>query len=241
MVDAAAAPVLAVLTRAPSSGGKTRLFASLGLPPDPALLTALLLDTLDGAAVPGVRRIVAVTPASACDEVRAIVGGAIGRGVRAAGGGPVGNAGHDIVVIAQVDGDLGARMRATIAALFAQGATMVALVGSDLPHLAAGTIATAFAILSTDPDALVLGPAADGGYYLIAARRVPDVFVGIEWGSPRVLAQTERAAIAQRFRVQRLATLDDVDSADGLRAAARSGRAPRTAAWVSARAADLTR
>ena len=74
MVDAADAPVLAVLTRAPSSRGKTRLFASLGVPPDPSLLAALLLDTLDGAAAAGVRRVVAVTPASACDAVREIVG-----------------------------------------------------------------------------------------------------------------------------------------------------------------------
>ena len=95
MVDAADAPVVAVLTRAPSSGGKTRLFASLGLPPDPALLTALLLDTLDGAAAPGVRRVVAVTPPESCDEVRRIVG--------------------DVEVMPQPHGDLGDRMRGVMA------------------------------------------------------------------------------------------------------------------------------
>lgn len=213
MVDAADAPVLAVLTRAPSSGGKTRLFASLGLPPDPSLLAALLLDTLDGAAVPGVRRVVAVTPASACDEVRDIVG--------------------DVEVMAQSDGDLGERMRATMTALFARGAPAVALIGSDVPHITAATIAEACALVVRDPAALVLGPAADGGYYLIAAQRVPDVFSGIEWGSDRVLAQTERAAAAHRFRVHHLATRADVDTADDLRRAASSGRAPRTAAWLS--------
>ena len=64
-----------MLTRAPSSGGKTRLFTSLGIPSDPALLTALLLDTLDGAAAPGVRRVVAVTPPDACDDLRRSIGG----------------------------------------------------------------------------------------------------------------------------------------------------------------------
>src|SRR5688572_30742868 len=61
MVDASFAPAVAILTRAPSSGGKTRLFASLGRSPDPALLSALLLDTVDGVAAEGVRRVIAVT------------------------------------------------------------------------------------------------------------------------------------------------------------------------------------
>ena len=221
MVDAADAPVLAVLTRAPSSRGKTRLFASLGVPPDPSLLVALLLDTLDGAAVPGVRRVVAVTPASACDDVREIVG--------------------DVEVIAQPEGDLGERMRATMTALFARGARTVALMGSDVPHITAATVAEACALVARDPDALVLGPAADGGYYLIAAQRVPDVFSEITWGSEHVLAQTNRAAAVSRFHVHYLATLADVDTADDLHAAARSGRAPRTAAWLGTYAARLGR
>ena len=216
MVDAADAPVLAVLTRAPSSRGKTRLFASLGLPPDPSLLAALLLDTLDGAAVPGVRRVVAVTPASACGEVREIVGAVAG----------------EVEVIAQPDGDLGERMRATMTTLFARGAPAVALMGSDVPHIAAAAIAEALALVARDPGALALGPSADGGYYLIAAQRLPDVFSGITWGSEHVLAQTKRAAAAHHFRVHLLVTLADVDTAEDLRGAARSGRAPRTVAWL---------
>jgi uncharacterized protein len=215
MVGAPDAPLLAILTRGPASGGKTRLFASLGLSADPKLIVALLLDTLDGAAVPGVRRIVAVTPASACDDVRETLGGVAG----------------EVEVIAQPEGDLGERMRATMTALFARGAPAVVLMGSDVPHITAATIADACALLAGDPDALVLGPAADGGYYLIAARRVPEVFSGIEWGSGQVLAQTVRAAGEHQFRVHCLATLADVDTADDLRAAVRSGRAPRTAAW----------
>ncbi len=217
MVDAADAPVLAVLTRAPSSRGKTRLFASLGVPPDPSLLAALLLDTLDGATVPGVRRVVAVTPASACDAVREIVG--------------------NLEVISQPEGDLGERMRATMTTLFARGAPAVVLIGSDLPHITAATIVDACALVAKDPDALVLGPATDGGYYLVAARRVPDVFSGISWGSTHVLSQTQRAAAVGRFQVYHLPTLADVDTAQDLHGAARSGRAPRTAAWLDAYAA----
>ena len=218
MVGAAGAPVFAVLTRAPSSGGKTRLFASLGVPPDSGLLTALLLDTLDGGAVPGVRRVVAVTPASACDEIRTIVG--------------------DAEVISQVDGDLGERMRSTMAALFADGAPAVVLVGSDLPHITPAVIAEACERVRQEPQALVLGPASDGGYYLIGASRVPEIFSGITWGGPDVLAQTRRAAVADGCRVSLLPTMTDVDDAGALRGAARSGQAPRTAAWLDARDAQ---
>jgi rSAM/selenodomain-associated transferase 1 len=212
MVDPAHAPVVAILTRAPSSGGKTRLFASLGMPPDPALLTALLLDTLDGAAAPGVRRVVAVTPGEACAEVQQVV-----RGVR---------------VMEQSDGDLGDRMRSAMSSLFDAGAPIVALIGSDLPHITPAIVTGAVEAVRRDPDALVLGPAVDGGYYLIAASRVPDVFAHIEWGEGDVLERTERAGQRAGFTVVRLRPMADVDSIDGLRAACLSGRAARTAAWV---------
>jgi hypothetical protein len=219
VVDAADAPVLAVLTRAPSAGGKSRLFAELGTPPSRELLTAMLLDTLEGAAVPGVRRVVAVTPAEACAEVREIVG--------------------DVEVRPQPEGDLGARMHGTIATLLARGAAAVALIGSDLPHIAASTVAEAFDVVASERDALVIGPAADGGYYLIAARRVPAVFSAVAWGSARVLLQTETAAAADGFRVHRVGTLADVDTVDDLRRAAMSGRARRTTAWVRVHASRL--
>jgi rSAM/selenodomain-associated transferase 1 len=214
MVGAADANVLALLTRAPSAGGKTRLFRSLGIAPDPALLEALLLDTLDGAAAPGVRRVVAVTPASACPGVDAILG--------------------DVEVMAQGEGDLGARMRAAMAALFAGGASAVALIGSDLPHVSSALVAAAFDLVSREPDTLVLGPAADGGYYLVAARRLPNIFDGIEWGTDRVLAQTESAARRAGFHVKRVDVLTDVDTEVDLRRAVLSGRAHRTAAWLRA-------
>src|SRR5215216_1411447 len=107
MVDAAQAmgslaqrDVVAVLTRAPSAGGKSRLFAELGTPPDASLLAALLLDTIDaideresssGQARNGVTRVVAVAPASACDEVRGLVA-------------------RDVLVVPQAEGTLGDRM-----------------------------------------------------------------------------------------------------------------------------------
>jgi rSAM/selenodomain-associated transferase 1 len=216
MVDAPHAPVVAILTRAPSSGGKTRLFASLGRPPDPALLSALLLDTVEGAAAPGVRRVIAVTPPEACGEVRRLV--------------------PDVDVVPQPEGDLGDRMRGVMAALFDAGAPAAALIGSDIPHVTPGVIAQALAIAAGTADTLVLGPADDGGYYLIAAGRLPDVFSGIEWGSARVREQTEAAGLRDGLAVRRLVPMSDVDSADDLRRVCAGGRATRTAAWMSAQA-----
>lgn len=219
MVDLAGARVLAVLTRAPSSGGKTRLFASLGVPPDTKLLEALLLDTIEGAAAPEIAVVVAVTPASACEEVRTLLHESAARRIE---------------VIAQADGDLGQRMHATMVSLFERGAAAVAVIGSDLPHITAATIREAFDALAAEPDAVVLGPAGDGGYYLVAARRVPDVFDGIDWSTSRVLEQTMRAAADRGLQIRLVKPFDDVDSADDLRRVATYGRAPRTTAWFQA-------
>jgi rSAM/selenodomain-associated transferase 1 len=226
MVDAAGA-ILAILTRAPSSGGKSRLFRALAMQPDAELLRSLLLDTLDGTTLPGLPRVIAVTPASACDEVRQVVNDAKPQVTDS----PVQGAAL-LDVISQTEGDLGVRMQAVMTTLFRDGANAVALIGSDLPHIVPDTIQETFDVLARDRDALVLGPAGDGGYYLIGARRVPDVFTGIEWGSDQVFARTVEAAAVAGFRVHQLPVLSDVDTLDDLRTAVASGRALRTATWA---------
>jgi rSAM/selenodomain-associated transferase 1 len=213
MVDVAQADVVAVLTRAPSAGGKSRLFRALGRLPDAALLRALLLDTIDGARAPGSALVVAVAPGDGCGEVAALV--------------------PDATVVPQGNGSLGERMRDTMAWIFQGGARRVALIGSDLPEIGGDTIATAFSLLGEDPDALVLGPARDGGYYLIGASRVPPVFDGIEWGSDRVFAQTRDEAARSGLHLRLVEALSDVDTVEDLRRLGRSPRAVRTAAWVS--------
>ena len=206
-MDLAGAAVVTILTRAPSAGGKSRLFRALGRAPDPALLRALLLDTLDAVAVAAVPRLIAVDPPEACDEVRALAPG--------------------IDVFPQVGATLGARMQAAMDAAFGRGACTVALIGSDLPDIDPHVFAHAFVALAEDPDGLVLGPATDGGYYLIAARHVPPVFEGIEWGTERVLEQTRAAAEQQGIRVRLVAPMSDVDSVADLDRVA----AARTRAW----------
>jgi glycosyltransferase A (GT-A) superfamily protein (DUF2064 family) len=122
-------------------------------------------------------------------------------------------------------------MRQTMDDLFADGASIVVLVGSDLPDITASSISSAIARLQDDPASLVLGPARDGGYYLIAATTTPDVFEGIEWSSPRVLEQTRAAASQHGLRVHLLEPLGDVDTLEDLQ----SVRARRTRSWVGSR------
>jgi len=96
-------------------------------------------------------------------------------------------------VVLQGQGGLGLRMQRQFGWAFRQGYQQVVLVGSDLPQLAATDLQQAFAALQQAP--LVLGPAADGGYWLIGLRQsAPGLFAGVAWGSATVLQQTlERA------------------------------------------------
>ena len=119
-------------------------------------------------------------------------------------------------VVAQGAGSLGLRMQRQMLRGCREGAAAVVLIGSDLPGLAAEDLLEAFQAL--EHSALVLGPAGDGGYWLIGRRRaMPQVFTGIDWGSDRVLAQTlqladqaglEAALLAERPDLDRPADLD---------------------------------
>ena len=213
---------LALLTRAPAAGGKSRLFAELGIPPDRQLLEALLLDTIDNARIDGAHIVLAVTPAAECEPVRAWLESVSGRAGPGAG----------LTVMAQPEWTLGDRMRDLLAMLLRQGARRVVLIGSDLPTITPARVRDAFAALERDPQCVVIGPARDGGYYLLAASHVPPLFDGIEWGSSRVLEQTLMAAARSGLRVHLVDALSDVDTPADLLAAAGSPGATRTSAWV---------
>ncbi|MCP9899853.1 TIGR04282 family arsenosugar biosynthesis glycosyltransferase [Cyanobium sp. Cruz CV13-4-11] len=119
-------------------------------------------------------------------------------------------------VVAQGSGSLGLRLQRQLLRGCREGAAAVVLIGSDLPALAAEDLVEAFQVL--EHRALVLGPAGDGGYWLIGRRRAtPQLFTGIAWGSDRVLAQTlalarqaglEAALLAERHDLDRPADLD---------------------------------
>ena len=118
----------------------------------------------------------------------------------------------------QTGADLGERMKNAFQRCFSNGSTSVVLIGSDIPDLPPEIFAEAFAAL--DNRGAVIGPAADGGYYLIGFRKetfVPAVFGGIAWSTGTVFAETvaclERAGIG----AHRLPLWRDVDTPEDLR------------------------
>lgn len=112
-------------------------------------------------------------------------------------------------------GDLGRRMRLPFNTL---PPGPVVLVGSDIPAMRPDHIARAFALLGGND--LVFGPATDGGYWLIGARRLRPLpytlFAGVRWSTPHALADT-LATIPARYSVGLADILDDIDDAADLR------------------------
>lgn len=97
----------------------------------------------------------------------------------------------------QPDAELGQRMAAFFQRALRHADDRAVIVGSDSPTLPAAAVETAFEWLGWRD--CVLGPATDGGYYLIGLKgRVPPIFADIEWSGPGVLRQT----------VERLGELD---------------------------------
>jgi uncharacterized protein len=116
----------------------------------------------------------------------------------------------------QCVGDLGERLTDAFAAAFARGARRVCVIGTDVPWVDRATIEDAFQ--SLDDQDLVLGPASDGGYYLLAlAQPRPPLFRGIAWSTSSVLASTVERAAGLGMAVRLLPVLPDIDTADDVR------------------------
>ncbi len=111
----------------------------------------------------------------------------------------------------QGEGDLGERLRNAFAEAFQDNAESVVIIGSDCPYVAPADIRQAWQSLKSED--LVLGPALDGGYWLIGLRQpCPSLFDGIMWSSENVLCQTLARAKAAKLRVQQLRQLSDIDT-----------------------------
>lgn len=112
---------------------------------------------------------------------------------------------------------LGERMHHAFAEAFAAGIRRVLIIGTDCPGLTAGLLREAFDQLATHD--LVVGPAADGGYYLLGMRQLhSNLFANKQWSTATVLADTLADAAQLGLRVAQLPTLADIDSAHDLAA-----------------------
>jgi rSAM/selenodomain-associated transferase 2/rSAM/selenodomain-associated transferase 1 len=185
---------LAILAKHPTPGlAKTRLIPALGPVGAAALHERMVRRTL-----------------AEVDRLR--VERAVDAQVRVAGAAPAEFASRfdaSLPCVPQCEGDLGARLREATADLLASARAAV-VIGTDCPELSSGLLHAAFDALRSHD--VVLGPALDGGYYLIGlSRPAPTLFEEIAWSSEVVLAQTLAKAEAAGLSVHRLPALADVD------------------------------
>ena len=192
---------IAVFARAPVPGAaKTRLIPTLGAAGAAALQRQLIERTLATAgAVPQAR----VTLWVAGDGEHPFITEVAAR--------------HRASVAPQVGADLGARMQHAFAA-----GTPLVLIGTDCPALRPQDLVEAAAALTRHE--VVIQPANDGGYVLIAlARPQPALFESIDWGGPAVLQQTLDRVAALGLRCALRPPLDDLDTAADLHRALAAG------------------
>ncbi len=113
-------------------------------------------------------------------------------------------------------GDLGARLERGFDEAFAGGAQRVVVIGSDCPDISVADVQDAWDALRRAD--VVLGPATDGGYWLLGLRAPqPALLQNMEWSTSTVLAETLARCKASRLRVRQLRELSDVDTIEDWR------------------------
>lgn len=228
-------PAVAMLGRSPFAAGKTRLTAGLDAARATALRAALLLDTLEAALVPGWPVRVYMDPVTDQERVGALVQEDPALAPHAA----------RVAWHPQAPGDLGQRMTDAVRRTLAAGHDVVVLVGSDIPDLPALALTEARDGLAGTPAGatVALGPADDGGFYLVAATDVAPLeaaFADMMWSRASVLDTVTRRLTAAGVGVVRVRPWHDLDRPDALAAlAGGAGEDARRTRWL-ARKLDAT-
>lgn len=141
--------------------------------------------------------------------------------------------GLDVPRRRQNEGDLGLRMVHALADALQRGYGQAVVLGSDSPGLPRDHVR---GLMNLDAD-VALGPAEDGGFWGVAARRVhPAMFAGVEWSAADTRARSLAAIRAAGLSAQEGAVWFDVDTAADLdRLLSLPDRLPRTRAWAARR------
>lgn len=211
---------MAVLAKAPVAGEvKTRLTPILHAREAADLARALLLDTIAQVEAAGLELVVAFTPSAGRRALERLLG-------------------TRRRLVPQGGGSLGERLERVIAGLASAAGRKRAVlaVGTDCPALTAERLAEAERAL--DSADVVLGPAADGGFYLIGLRRHnPRLFEDVPWSTAGTMRAVEERARSEDLRVARLPVERDLDVPEdlyewyaGSRAAALREAYPQTSA-----------
>ncbi len=193
---------IALFAKSPvASAVKTRLVPPLTQAEAAALASAFLEDSsvnlIDVAASLAAKACIFYDPPSARDAIRRLVPATT-------------------LLYPQVEGDLACRLSSAYDTLAREGLTDVCFIGADSPTLPRTYVAAAFTTLGAGTDAVV-GPASDGGYYLIGLRSPrPQLFERIDWSTSRVFAQTCERAAEHGIALATLPEWYDVDDVVGL-------------------------
>ncbi|THA27932.1 glycosyltransferase [Streptomyces sp. RKND-216] len=183
------------MAKAPQPGTvKTRLHPLLGPEGCAALQAELIRHTLALTTGHGLRSHLAHAPADARNALAALV--------------PA-----NVELRPQRTGALGLRLAAAVEDVFASGAGPLLVMGTDAPTLTAGHLTTALQALESRD--VVLGPARDGGYYLIGMNRPQTGLFALEpdlWGGDRVFAATRALAEDEGLTIAALPELRDLDT-----------------------------
>jgi hypothetical protein len=190
---------LTIMAKYPQPGAvKTRLCPPLDPVEAAELYDCFLRDKVDAVrAVPGAQPAIAYTPAVARSYFARLAPG--------------------FLLLGQRGRDLGERLAGTFEDLFAAGHGSVVVIDSDTPTLPAAYLRDAVELLAAPGTDLVVGPAEDGGYYLLGLR-VPcrELFERIPWSTPGVVPLTLRRARAAGLRVACLPPWFDIDTGEDL-------------------------
>lgn len=181
-------PLISIFCRWPTPGeAKTRLIPDFGAEGAAAIYTRLLAHTVEVARASGVPFELRVTGAEPQLFRKAL--------------------GEDLRVVEQGDGELSDKL--------ARVPTPAIVIGSDCPGLSPAVLRAARDTLQTDP--MVIGPASDGGYYLLGYSQPADfAFRDMEWSTATVFEETLRRFALRGIRPAVLPELSDVDTAADL-------------------------
>lgn len=195
---------MAIMAKAPRIGdAKTRLAPPLSPEKAAALSACFIRDVAENIAAAAEKMpidgYIAFAPPDAEAEIRPLLA-------------------RDMRLLPSRRQGLGASLHDAAADLLGAGYGSVCLVNSDSPTLPTSILVEAARVLAPPGDRLVLGPAEDGGYYLIGLKRVHRrLFEDITWSTPRVLDQTEERAREIGLATTRLPVWYDVDDIGSLR------------------------
>ncbi|MEJ2247944.1 MAG: TIGR04282 family arsenosugar biosynthesis glycosyltransferase [Acidobacteriota bacterium] len=203
LIDMSGASIIQIFTRYPVPGQvKTRLIPALGQKGAALLHRRMTELTLSKAR--------AVRTSSDSDEPEIMVchSGSRRKHFRAW-------LGRDIQYFRQPSGDIGHRMEAAFKAAFQKGSKRVIAVGADIPGLSSEILEKALRGLQNHD--IVLGPAMDGGYYLIGMKSLhPELFQAMDWGTESVCNRTRSSIRRLGLDLLELPLLEDSDRPENL-------------------------